>query len=149
MLDADAKLEGRYEQIRSACLEFFPRLPEKMPASGLIVDNDERKRFDVWMMPDNGSPGDLEIFLRGLIPELSEPVWKYATGCAAKAKTVGAPYHVTHVSKANLYTWLAWQNPPGQSPGVAITKKALDPRSASATPFVNWFRELFELQEAP
>ncbi len=148
MLDADSTPEGRYQQIRSACLEFFPKLPEDMPASGLIVDNDERKRFGVWMMPDNVSAGDLEIFLRCLVPESSEPVWKYATECAANARAAGAPYHDSHVSKAHLYTWLAWQNPPGQSPGVAITKKTLDPHSASATPFVNWFRELYELHDA-
>jgi hypothetical protein len=146
MLDADTKLEGCYERIRSACIGFFPKLPKKMPAAGLIVDNDERRRFGVWMMPDNVSAGALEVFLRSLVPESSEPVWNYATECAAKARAVGAPYHASHASKADLYTWLAWQNSPGQSPGVAITKRILDPQSASATPFVNWFRELYELQ---
>ncbi len=148
MLDADDKLAGRYGQIRSACLAFFPNLPEKMPAAGLIVDNDEQKRFGLWMMPDNASAGDLEIFLKCLVPESSEPVWRYATECATSAKAAGAPYHESHVSKANLYTWLAWQNPPGQSRGVAITKKTLDPQSESANSFVNWFRELYELPAA-
>lgn len=147
MLDADDKPEGRYERIRNVCSEFFPALPKKMPDSGLIIDNAEQKRFGAWIMPDNSCKGDLEIFLRYLVPESSERVWEYAVECVKNAQAKGAPYHDSYISKANLYTWLAWQNPPGQSPGVALTKKILDPTSENATPFVNWFRELYELQE--
>jgi hypothetical protein len=47
--------------------------------------------------------------------------------------------------KAFLYTWLAWQDEPGQHPGAALTRKILDPHAASAVPFVNWFRQLYVL----
>ncbi|MGH9450926.1 MAG: DUF3226 domain-containing protein [Terriglobia bacterium] len=146
MFDADSSPEKRYRAICKVCSEFFPNLPGNMPTTGLIVQNAEGKRFGVWIMPDNSSKGDLELFLRYLIPEASEPVWKYAEECVENAKRAGAPYTDSQVRKANLYTWLAWQEPPGQSPGTAITKKILDPNANMATDFINWFRDLYELQ---
>jgi hypothetical protein len=119
-----------------------------MPTSGLIAQNAEGKRFGLWIMPDNSSNGDLELFLRYLVPVDSEPVWKFAVECVANAKAIGAPYTDFHVRKANLYTWLAWQEPPGRSPGTAITQKILDPQADAATDFIKWFRDLYELQDA-
>jgi hypothetical protein len=147
MLDANTKTESRYERIRKVCSEFFPALPTETATSGVIVANEDQKRFGVWIMPANVSEGDLEIFLKYLVPEQSGPLWKHATECVASAKAAGAPYRDSHVLKANLYTFLAWQDPPGQSPGTAITKKVLDPNSEKATPFVTWFRDLYELQD--
>jgi hypothetical protein len=50
------------------------------------------------------------------------------------------------MDKANLYTWLAWQDEPGQTPGHALTRKILDPSSPSALSFVKWFMALYSLQ---
>lgn len=46
--------------------------------------------------------------------------------------------------KANLHTWLAWQDEPGYPPGTALTRQLLDPHKETAAPFVKWFRNLFE-----
>jgi hypothetical protein len=37
------------------------------------------------------------------------------------------------------------QDEPGQSPGVALTAKILDPQSPHAKPFIGWFRDLYQL----
>jgi hypothetical protein len=145
MLDADVKPRGRYERIRGLCSELFPNLPEELPSSGLIADNDSDKRFGLWIMPDNGSEGSLETFLRHLVPDESEPLWKHAVQSVKVAKATGSRCRDCHDAKANLYTWLAWQDPPGQSPGLALTKKILDPQSDSAGAFVKWFRQLYRL----
>jgi len=145
MLDADTKLKGRYERIRNQCLTLFPALPKDLPVSGLVAENLEQKRVGVWIMPDNASEGSIEMFLRYLVPNESEPVWKHATESVARALEMGAPCRNSHIPKANLYTWLAWQDPPGQSPGIALTKKILDPHSPTADVFVHWFRTLYEL----
>jgi len=58
---------------------------------------------------------------------------------------MGAACHESHVPKAELYTWMAWQEPPGQSPGLALTQRILDPQAKYAGPFVRWFRELYRL----
>ncbi|HKV38229.1 MAG TPA: DUF3226 domain-containing protein [Blastocatellia bacterium] len=148
MLDADDKPAGRYGSIRGQCAGMFPNLPAQLPAAGLIIDNadsDDPKRFGAWIMPDNSSEGSLETFLRYLIPDGSEPLWKHATESVDAARAMGAGCRDSHIGKANLYTWLAWQDPPGQSPGRALTKKILNPCSPSAASFVAWFRNLYGL----
>lgn len=145
MLDADDVPTTRYARIRNLCLRIFPALPVQLPTTGLVVDNDDQQRFGVWMMPDNASEGGLETFLRYLIPDQSEPLWDHATQSVDAARNLGANCRDCHIAKANLYTWLAWQDPPGQQPGIALTRKILNPQSASAAPFIQWFRELYRL----
>jgi hypothetical protein len=146
MLDADSKPTARYNRIRELCSSLFPALPDELPANGLVVENQtSNRRLGVWIMPDNMSEGCLETFLKYLVPEKSEPVWQHAVTSTKQAKGMGCPCHDGHLVKANLYTWLAWQNPPGQSPGESLTKKILDPKAASAQPFVAWFRRLYKL----
>jgi hypothetical protein len=144
MLDGDSKPRSRYASIRSHLLDVFPSLPEELPAGGAITDG-ESKRLGVWIMPDNASEGCLETFLRYLVPSELQPIWEYAAECADGAKTRGAPCRDVHEDKARIYTFLAWNDPPGQNPGVALAKKVLDPRSSSAAVFVKWFKALYGL----
>lgn len=145
MLDADLDADGPYRRIRQLCATLFPNLPERMPPAGLVVENDDEKRFGAWIMPDNTSQGDLETFLRYLVPDEQDLLWKQACDSVSAAVSTGAKCRDSHIAKANLYTWLAWQDPPGQSPGLALTRKILDPQSEYAGPFVTWFRELYRL----
>jgi hypothetical protein len=145
MLDADIHTHGRYRRIQQLCSALFPNLPAQMPTDGLIADNGDNKRFGLWLMPDNISEGDLETFLRDLIPSEKEALWNQACDCVSDAISREAECRESHVAKANLYTWLAWQDPPGQSPGLALTKKILDPSSKRAETFISWFKELVQL----
>jgi hypothetical protein len=144
MLDADLKGAARYNRLRRICLGEFPGFPAQLPSTGLAVDNGQ-KRLGVWIMPDNSSEGYLETFLKNLIPDQSGALWNLAKESVGAARTMGATCRDSQVDRANLYTWLAWQDPPGQSPGRALTKKILDPHSASAAGFVDWFRTLYGL----
>lgn len=145
VLDADTAPRGRYQSIRKLCLPQFPGLPEVLPVDGLVVENVQHRRFGVWIMPDNASDGSLETFLRWLVPDRDESTWKHAEQSVRSARDLGCPCHDSHIEKANLYTWLAWQNPPGQSPAVAIAQKILDPNGKSAASFVAWFTKLYQL----
>jgi hypothetical protein len=144
MLDADSKLSVRYNRLRKLFGAVFPDMPADLQNSGLIIHNEE-KSFGVWIMPDNTSDGGLETFLRHLIPDQSQPLWQLASDSVTKAREIGAPCREVHVAKANLFTWLAFQDPPGQKPGTALTKKILDPYAPSAAAFVKWFRDLYAL----
>jgi hypothetical protein len=145
ILDADTSPRSRYGQIRRQCLGIFPNMPGEIPPSGLIVENTDHKRLGIWIMPDNASEGCLEVFLRYLVPNESEPIWQHAAGSVAKAREMGARCRECHLPKAFLYTWLAWQDEPGQHPGTALTRRILDPHAVGATAFVRWFRELYVL----
>jgi hypothetical protein len=144
MLDADTNLpSSRYHRIRNECLTYFPNLPNKISAQGVVAENNEGKWLGVWVMPDNVSDGGLEAFLRRMVPVEAEPLWKHAGEALESAKGIGAACRECHYAKAQLYTWLAWQDPPGQHPGIALTKKVLDPMADSASVFVDWFKMLY------
>jgi hypothetical protein len=145
VLDADTKPRGRYTRVRTLCLNQFPNLPLDLPPDGLVVENAEKKRFGVWVMPDNASDGSIETFLRWLIPDQHESTWRHAEESVRAARALGCPCRDGHVEKAYLYTWLAWQNPPGQSPGIAVAKKILDATNPRAASFVAWFSGLYQL----
>ncbi|MGO4884719.1 MAG: DUF3226 domain-containing protein [Bryobacteraceae bacterium] len=144
VLDSDLTAAGRYDRVRQLCTSLFPSMPAAMPKQGLIVHNED-KRFGLWVMPDNSSPGDLETFLRYLVPEKQNALWHQACQSVAAAVSAGADCRSAHIMKAQLYTWLAWQDPPGYSPGLALTRKILDPQSEYAAAFVRWFRELYQI----
>ncbi len=58
--------------------------------------------------------GMLETFLTYMIPDENEPIWNYAKTVVMEAKNLSAPFIENHTDKANIHTWLAWQNPPGR-----------------------------------
>ena len=146
MLDADVHpAQERYLKIKFQITSKFRNLPVRLPPTGLIVENDEHLRFGLWIMPDNSLTGDLELFLRELVPQDAAAIWTHAVQAFNAARGMGCPCKHVHISKGNLYTWLAWQEPPGQSPGMALTQKILDPRAKQAATFVQWFIDLYGL----
>jgi hypothetical protein len=102
-------------------------------------------RVGVWIMPDNSSSGMLETFLGYLVPNAQDELYVAAQRAVADARSLGAPCIEAHVSKANIYTWLAWQDPPGRQLHQAVMEQILNPSSPYAQPFVSWFRELYKL----
>lgn len=144
MLDADGgvKPDDRYASFRHQCVSSFPDLPQNLPKEGLIADNKD-KRLGFWVMPDNSSDGGLESFLQYFVPESAKRLWDYANVCCIESRTYGARHREAHIHKANMYSFLAFQDPPGQSPGNAISRSVLDPHSSSVEPFMKWFRALY------
>ncbi|WP_243147108.1 DUF3226 domain-containing protein [Scytonema sp. UIC 10036] len=112
MVDADDNPSGRWESIRNACLKTIPDIPDQLPNSGLVHSMANGIKFGVWLMPDNQMRGMLETFLAYMIPQLNEPLWQYAQEVVTEARNRGASFIYPHVDKANIHTWLAWQNPP-------------------------------------
>ncbi|EAW37544.1 DUF3226 domain-containing protein [Lyngbya sp. PCC 8106] len=145
IVDADDNPLGRWQSVRNSCLSSIPDLPENLPETGLIHNTSDGIKFGVWIMPDNKMRGMLETFLAYLVPDGSEPLWKYAQEVAKEAKNKGAVYKDVHCDKAYIYTWLGWQNPPGRPPHNAIMECILDPQHPQAQTFVSWFKILYNL----
>ncbi len=143
--DANNDAGKRWRSLRNRCCGSFPELPDKLPASGLIHESEAGLKLGVWLMPDNRSHGMMETFLTYLVPDASSPVLQYAGSARDEARTLGAPYKNVHADKARIYTWLAWQDPPGRQLHNAVIERLLDPRSPHAAAFVKWFRTLFDI----
>ncbi len=145
VIDSNDEFGARWEKIRARCVATFPDCPAQLPGNGLVISNTEGRRFGTWIMPDNTSRGMLETFLLHLVPPEQAGLRQHADAAVSQAKERGAPFRDSHREKAMIHTWLAWQDPPGRPFGIALAARALDPGSVSARPFVEWFRELFEI----
>ena len=145
VIDADDEIDRRWRRICTLCTPFFSDIPASLPANGLIVSNDDGKHFGVWIMPDNQKLGMLETFLCYLVPGNQAALWSHAENSTADALNHGATYKNAHSDKAQIHAWLAWVDPPGERFGTALLKKILDARAPPAAPFVQWFKELYQL----
>lgn len=147
VVDANGNAQARWEQVRSHCLRDFPSLPLPLPPQGVHEVNGAGLRLGVWILPDNQAAGMLETLLVKLVPTNQSPILDYARDSVAEARTRGAPVQTTHVPKAEIHTWLAWQDPPGLQLHQAVLARVLDPASPFAQPFVEWFIRLFQLDD--
>lgn len=147
ILDADQAFAERWIDIRNCCLPYFPEMPEETVPDGMIVFNSDNQKLGIWIMPDNQSHGMLEAFLLQLVPRgEADPLLAYARqSCQHAKENLKAPYKGTHVRKAEIHTWLAWQDEPGRQLHQAVSEMILNPKSPYAEPFVRWFQKLFEV----
>ena len=148
VVDADDKPRERWASIQGFCRKCNVQAPDRCPPKGFILDglvgeSGVEARFGAWLMPDNQTDGMIENFCFGLIPGGNEQLIEYTGSAVDMAKSKGAPFHPHQIAKARLHTWLAWQDPPGQSIGKAIASRTLRPDADSAKAFVAWFRELY------
>jgi len=62
-----------------------------------------------------------------------------------QAREKGAKFKENHWDKANIYSWLAWQDPPERQLHQAVMQRILNPGDPKAQLFVNWFKALYDL----
>ena len=143
VIDADEEPDNRWKSLYNACLPNIPNLPQNLPAAGLIITLESGIKFGVWMMPDNQSRGMLETFLAYLVPDNN--LWQYTQNKVIEAKQQGATYRDYHLDKANIHTYLAWQDPPGKQLHDAVKQKILNQSHPQSAIFLRWLRELYEI----
>ena len=148
LVDGNGNPAKLWKRIRQHCMEDIPDIPEtpeEIPVNGLHLNPPGLPRLGVWIMPDNRKSGMLENFLIDLIPHESRGLLDFARRSVELAEKKGATFKRNHRPKAEIYTWLAWQNPPGKQLHEAVNFEILDPMNQSSAPFVKWFRSLFEV----
>ena len=146
IIDADEHPNDRWTSIRNVCLKSIPDLPKDLPENGLIWDAPNDIKFGIWIMPDNKMRGMLETFLANIIPDENQVLWEFAKESVQEAKIRGSKVTPNHIDKANIYTWLAWQEPSGLQISTAVKKRTIFDRThPNAQKFVTWFKALYEL----
>ena len=142
VLDADTDLAKQWARVtrvldEHGCLQ----VPAAPNADGTIVETNDSKKIGIWVMPDNKSAGALEDFVGKLIAE-GDTLWPKAQADVNGIPQADRRFKETYLSKAQIHTWLAWQEEPGTRMGETFKKKYLDPNHPQATAFVNWIRRL-------
>lgn len=153
LVDADASPASRWRSLRDLLQQHYyqrePRhsVPERFEPGGLIVESHAwwQKRCGVWLMPDNERDGMLEDFLLALIPG-SDMLRGHARQVVATLPETR--FVQNHRAKAEVHTWLAWQEEPGTPLGLALTRRYLDADHMLARRFHDWLVALFEIPPA-
>ncbi|MBF0192185.1 MAG: hypothetical protein HQL99_13750 [Magnetococcales bacterium] len=143
VLDADeAAADFRWQEIQKLMDLGAYTIPEKPGPDGTILTTAELPRLGIWIMPNNADPGRLEDFLLEMAPP---DAIQLAQACVTLAETQEiARFNPIHRRKAEIHTYLAWQEEPGSPLGRSITQHALQPDTPTAQIFSKWLRQLFD-----
>jgi hypothetical protein len=142
VIDADADLGARWQSVRDILKRAgYSNVPAYPAPGGCIIAQPDRPTVGVWLMPDNNSSGNMETFAAFLIPK-GDGLWPVARRSVANIPAKLRRFPATALSKAEIHTWLAWQESPGLSIGTGITLRYLDPALPNGVAFFDWMRRL-------
>jgi hypothetical protein len=140
VVDADLDVQSRWQSIRDRLRQSGYEVPTTPPPNGLIV-TDREPAVGVWVMPDNVLPGILEDFVRRLVPP-GDDLWPLVQRSVAAIPATSRRFTAAAERKAEIHTYLAWQEQPGTRMGSAITNKYFEVNTKLAITFVEWFTRL-------
>ena len=138
VIDANSHPGSRWIQVSEALKDVCP-VPETPHLAGTIVGR--VPRVGIWMMPNNGSPGELEDFVREMVPS-DDALWPLAEAYIAGLPEDARHHAAKQPAKAVLHAWLATRRMPGRMAG-AIKDGDLVTCGDLAQRYVSWLRRLF------
>lgn len=147
VLDADIpehcpNVMARWQQLNDKLKKYGYILPPQPDPQGTILPSvDKYPRLGIWLMPNNQDPGMLEDFLKQLATKAALATAQSCVKCAQRRQVTA--FKEAHRSKAEIYTYLAWQDEPGKPFGQAITAHVLQPYTEIAHDFTGWLTKLF------
>lgn len=140
VVDADLDVQSRWQSIRGRLEQSGYDVPSTPPPDGLIV-TDRQPAVGVWVMPDNVLPGILEDFVKQLVPP-DDDLWPPVERSVAAIPATSRRFQAAAERKAEVHTYLAWQEHPGTRMGSAIANKYFEATAGLALTFVKWFTRL-------
>ena len=146
IVDADLDISASWQSLRDILIKSgyldVPKVPDPY---GLILEQEEKPRVGLWVMPNNALPGMTEDFISLLVPP-NNPLWERARLSVDQIPAAERLFGENAAIKAHVHTWLAWQKIPGLPMGQAINNRWLNPDAPEAVRLVEWLRRLFELK---
>ncbi|MCY3965601.1 MAG: hypothetical protein OXG83_11230 [Acidobacteria bacterium] len=140
LADADANVNGRWKEIVGELVGTGIKAQKPRRPTGTVIEG--KPRVGIWLMPDNRTRGELEDFVRKLIPQ-GDPVWPLATRYIGAIPESDHKFQRHKTLKAEVHAWLAAQKRPGRM-GPAVSSGALTTDGVPlASDFAKWLRDLF------
>lgn len=144
VVDADTNVSDRWRSIKKHLTDFgYLDVPNQPDPDGTIFQAPQGTtlpRVGIWIMPDNMTSGNLEDFLKFLIPQ-PHTLFEHVRSCVESIPQ--KLYKPKDESKVVIHTWLAWQESPGKPYGTAITARFLETNVRQVDILVNWLNLLF------
>jgi uncharacterized protein DUF3226 len=145
IIDADVDIAARWQSLRDILRNSgYTHIPSLPQTGGTLITEEGHPVVGIWIMPDNSVPGMLEHFVQFLVPP-GDNLWDKSIRCIDGIPNSDRLFPTQHLIKAQLHTWLAWQEEPGSPIGLAIVKRYLDANAIHAQRLVAWVRRLFDL----
>lgn len=142
IVDANGDVEARWQAVRHRLSEAGFDVPTSPDPGGTILTSP--RVAGVWIMPDNRLAGSVETFVERLIPQ-GDALWPMARESVAVIPTALRRFSASAALKAELHTYLAWQEEPGTPLGAAIAKRYFESGGPTAEAFVAWVKRLLEM----
>ena len=139
LLDANTNSGARWQSVRDRLAQAGIAAPERLSPGGTIIES--RPRVGVWLMPDNGSPGELEDFVAQMIPD-GDAVWPLSQSYIDGIPCAERKFSPKKKKRAQVHAWLAARDDP-RLMGAAIGAGDLAVDGALCRAFVSWLKALF------
>jgi hypothetical protein len=138
--DADVDPAARWASIRDSLTRAGVSAPREIPTRGLVISTPNKPIVGIWLMPDNDRPGYIEHLLADMI-DPTDRLWAHASACVDQLKTIEQRFPLTDTRKAEIHTWLAWQEQPGARLSEAVVRRYVDTNCAAVVSFTTWFSD--------
>ena len=139
LVDANQDPMQRWQAIAFQLRQVDLKLPDQMVPGGTIIEN--RPRVGIWLMPDNGSAGELENFIERLIPA-ADPIWPRAQCYIDAIPVAERKFAPQKILRAKIHAWLAARAEPRKM-GAAVGAGDLNATAPLAIRFTSWLQQLF------
>ena len=140
LVDANSTLMDRWKAVRDRIMKENIQVPTHPNPDGTIIDG--TPRVGIWLMPDNESSGELEDFVKQMIPT-GDPVWPLSQRYIDGIPQANRKFADRKKLRAQLYAWLATREDPKKM-GLAIGAHDLNMDGILCKKFVVWLMALFE-----
>lgn len=141
VLDGNDEPQRRWQAICHRLRQADVDDPSTPDPNGTIIRRDDAADVGIWMMPNNGSPGELEDFLAAMIPE-TDRLWELSQNFVQAIPASELRFPKGKLLRAQIHVWLSLQEQPRRS-GQAIVANELDLTGGIARRFQSWLVELF------
>lgn len=151
ILDADITGENRggfketIAQVKEKASKYDYQETHKYLNNGVEVPHKDKgmNALGVWIMPDNKSDGTIENWIKAKILDSEKPLFDHA--CHVIKSLPNVKFSESSIVKAEIATWLAWQNQPGRTIGYALKEgeELLDVNHESFKALIEWLKVFF------
>ncbi len=142
LMDANSDPTARWQAIGYRLAKVGINVPTSMAPTGTIINGgDDHPRVGIWLMPDNRSQGQVEDFVRELVPR-GDSIWPLAESYINGIPEADRKFKPQKILRARIHAWLAAREEPRRI-GLAVTSGDLDATALAARKLINWLRQLF------
>ena len=140
LVDANDNLTDRWRAVSGRLLDAgIEEVPDVPSPDGTIIDT--TPCIGIWLMPDNQSTGEIEDFVKRMIPR-NDPVQSLARQYIQSIPAEARKFPIRKRSRAELHAWLATRETPGRM-GSAIGRGDLWTGGVLCKKFSGWIERLF------